>query len=59
MNWCHLVTKIEFDNVGADRITGRGEGLRRFDCANCKILETAWVNFEWVPKEPTPLPAKQ
>jgi len=57
-NWCHLVTRIEFDHVDANRITGRGEGLRRFDCANCKILETVWVNFEWVPKEPAPLPAK-
>jgi hypothetical protein len=58
-NWCHVVTKIEFDSVEASRMTGRAEGLRRFDCANCKILETVWKDFEWVPKEPSPVPMKQ
>lgn len=58
-NWCHLVTKIEFDSVEANRMAGRAEGLRRFDCANCRILETVWKDFEWVPKEPSPVPMKQ
>jgi hypothetical protein len=50
-NWCHLLTKIEIDSVAAERIRGRAEGLRRFDCQRCKILETVWKDFEWVPKE--------
>ena len=49
-NWCRLLTKIEITDVKADRITGRGEGLRRFDCERCKILETVWADFEWVPR---------
>jgi hypothetical protein len=51
-NWCSLETKIEIAGYTADRITGRGESLRRFDCRVCKILETGWADFEWVPKEP-------
>ena len=49
-NWCHVVTRIEFDAATADRIVGRGEALHRFDCQRCKILETVWKDFVWVPK---------
>lgn len=49
-NWCRILTKIEFESVTAERITGRGEGLKRFDCKNCKVLETRWLNFAWVHK---------
>jgi hypothetical protein len=52
-NWCPWVTKIEIDRVEADRMTGRAEGLKRHDCNGCKILETVWKDFEWVPKEPS------
>ena len=50
-NWCSLETKMEIESNTADRITGRGESLRRFDCRTCKMLETGWAGFEWVPKE--------
>lgn len=49
-NWCLLETRIEIDAITSDRITGRGESLRRFDCRVCKILETRWAKFEWVPE---------
>ncbi len=49
-NWCNLVTKIEIDSMTADRINGRAEALRRFDCERCRILEKVWAKFEWVPK---------
>lgn len=55
-NWCNLLTKIEVDSISADRIIGRAEGLRRFDCERCKILETVWKDFEWVPKPETRTP---
>lgn len=58
-NFCRITSKIEFAALEANRITGRAEWARRFDCANCKVLEFAWHNFEWVPKEPSPLPIKQ
>ena len=58
-NWCRVVTKTEFDHIGANRMTGRSEGLRRFDCAGCRVLETVWKDFEWVPKETSPVGSKQ
>ena len=58
-NWCPWVTKIEFDRVEANRLTGRAEGFRRHDCNGCKILETVWKDFEWVPKEPPPMKNKR
>lgn len=48
-NWCKLVTRTEIDTVAADRITGRGQGLKRFDCKACRILEADWKDFVWVP----------
>ena len=58
-NSCRITSKIEFDPLEANRITGRAEWARRFDCANCKVLEFAWHNFEWVPKEASPVPMKR
>jgi hypothetical protein len=58
-NFCRLTSKIEFNPIEANRMTGRTEWIRRFDCANCTILEPAWTNFEWVPKEPSAVGSKQ
>ncbi len=49
MNGCHLTLRFEVDSISSERITGRGESLRRWDCQTCKVLETAWANFAWVP----------
>ena len=57
-NFCRLTSKIEFNPIEVNRMTGRTEWIRRFDCANCKIIEPVWVNFEWVPKEPSVLPGR-
>ena len=48
-NTCHLNLKIEIDSISKDRITGRGQSLRQFNCGACKVVETGWANFEWVP----------
>ncbi len=50
-NWCHLQTKIEIDSITADRISGRGETLKKFDCQKCKILESGTKDFFWSPKK--------
>jgi hypothetical protein len=50
VNWCPLVTRTEIDTVAADRISGRGQAIRRSDCQTCKLLETAWSDFVWTPK---------
>jgi hypothetical protein len=57
--WCHVLTKIEFRRVEVDRITGSAEGYRRFDCESCKIVESVMKDFEWVPKEQSPVSSKQ
>jgi hypothetical protein len=46
---CHLILKIEIGSVTKDRITGRGQSLKKFDCQSCKVIEAGWANFEWVP----------
>ncbi len=48
-NTCHLTLRIEIDSVSKDRITGRGQTLKRFSCTACNVIETGWANFEWVP----------
>ena len=48
-NTCRLQLRIEIDSVQADRIKGRGETLKRFDCQSCRIDETGWADFVWVP----------
>jgi len=50
-NRCHLETKIEIDSMTADRITGRAQALRKFDCSACRVIEAAWADFLWTPKE--------
>jgi hypothetical protein len=49
INGCHLTLRFEVDSVSSERITGRGESLRKWDCQTCKVLETGWANFVWVP----------
>jgi hypothetical protein len=58
-NFCRVSSKIEFNAVEANRMTGRTETAHRFDCANCTLLETRWIDFEWVPKEPSAVGSKQ
>lgn len=48
-NWCHLETKFEVDSITANSISGRGESVRQFDAATCKILKTGMSNFQWSP----------
>ncbi len=50
-NWCRLLTRFEVESISRDSIKGRGESLKRFDCEHCKVLETVWGNFTWVPKQ--------
>lgn len=48
-NTCRLTLKFELDSITDQRITGRGQTLKKFNCGACKVLETGWGNFEWVP----------
>lgn len=48
-NNCHLNLKIEIDSVSNNRIIGRAQTLKKFDCGACRVVEAGWANFEWVP----------
>ena len=48
-NACHLTLKFEIDSISDQRITGRGQTLKKFNCGACKVVETGWGKFEWVP----------
>ena len=48
-NSCHLNLRIEIDSITKDRITGRAQTLKKFNCVACKVVEAGWANFEWVP----------
>ena len=52
VNTCRLQLRIEIISVQADRIVGRGQTLKRFDCQSCRVDETGWGDFVWVPKTP-------
>jgi hypothetical protein len=49
-NRCHLETGIEIDSMTVDRIAGRAQALRKFDCRTCRVIEATWVDFLWIPK---------
>ena len=50
-NRCQLETKIEFDSLTADRITGRAQAIHKFDCKACRLIEAAWADFSWIPRD--------
>ena len=49
VNTCHLSLGIEINSISNDKVTGRGQSLKKFDCGACKVIEAGWANFEWVP----------
>ncbi|MGH9376072.1 MAG: hypothetical protein ACRD1J_07885 [Terriglobia bacterium] len=55
-NWCHILTQIQISDVSAGRIEGKAEALKRFDCRQCRALDTQWKNFVWSPAPLRPAP---
>ena len=47
---CPMMLRIELDSVSPERIAGRAETLRDFDCEKCEVRQTAWGKFVWAPK---------
>jgi hypothetical protein len=50
VNWCELETRIEIDSISPHRITGHAQSLKKVDCGACKILESDWGGFVWIPR---------
>jgi hypothetical protein len=47
---CRMTLRFEVDAVSPERISGRIESLRDFDCEKCEVRQTGWADFIWVPK---------
>jgi hypothetical protein len=47
---CPMTLRIEVNAISPERIAGRGESLRGFDCEKCEVRQTGWGDFVWVPK---------
>ncbi|TAM83593.1 MAG: hypothetical protein EPN47_05645 [Acidobacteria bacterium] len=48
-NTCHLTLGIEINSITQERIAGRAQTLKKFDCGACKVIDAGWADFEWVP----------
>jgi hypothetical protein len=48
---CSMTLRFEVDSISPERITGRAESLRDFDCQKCEVRQTGWGNFVWLPKK--------
>ncbi len=47
---CSLNVRFEVDSIAPGKISGHSESLHGFDVNACRVQQTAWVSFEWVPK---------
>jgi len=48
---CSLTLRFEVDSISPEKITGRAEALHAFDVNSCRVQETRWGDFTWVPKK--------
>lgn len=48
---CSFTVRFEVDLITAERIMGHSEALSSFDVKSCRIRNTTWGEFTWVPKE--------
>ncbi len=48
---CALTVRFEIDSIAPDKISGHSEALHAFDVNSCKIQQTSWGSFSWVPKK--------
>lgn len=48
---CSLTVRFEVDSVTSLKITGHSESLRNFDVKTCRVQQTTWGEFTWVPKK--------
>ena len=49
--WCPIETRTEIESISVDRIAGRGQTVKKVDCETCKLLETGWAPWVWVPEK--------
>jgi hypothetical protein len=47
---CTFTVRFEVDSLSSLKITGHSESLRNFDPKTCRVQQTDWAPFTWVPK---------
>ena len=48
---CSLTVRFEVDSITAEKIVGHSEALRSFDVNACRVQESKWAEFTWIPKK--------
>jgi hypothetical protein len=48
---CLLKVRFEVDSITPEKIAGHSESLHGFDVNACRVQETKWAEFSWVPKK--------
>jgi hypothetical protein len=48
---CSLTLRFEVDSISPEKITGHAEALHSFDVNSCRVQETKWGAFTWIPKK--------
>ena len=48
---CSFNVRFEVDAVSPEKITGHSESLHSFDVNTCRVEQTKWAEFTWVPKK--------
>ena len=48
---CSLTVRFEVDSLSPEKITGHSESLHSFDVNTCRVQQTSWGSFTWVPKK--------
>ena len=48
---CSLNVRFEVDSISPDKISGHSESLHGFDVNACRVQQTSWAPFTWVPKK--------
>jgi hypothetical protein len=43
--------RFEVDSISPEKITGHAEALHSFDVNSCRVQETKWGAFTWIPKK--------
>src|SRR5208282_1430078 len=46
---CSLTVRFEVDSISPEKITGHSEALHSFDVNSCRVQETRWGDFTWIP----------
>jgi Trypsin-like peptidase domain len=50
VKWCSLESEFEIDKISESRIEGRSLNMPSIDVKKCKVTNSEWQSFTWIPK---------